>query len=267
MNKFVKELIDTLRSGEVKQCSKVLGKPDGSRCCLGVASDIAVKYGVIPAPTEELWQAANGNYEPVLTYGGAPFTPEARADGTVSQTALVDKVRTLFGFSSSLGVYTTGEQTFSNSTLTSKNDSGKTFAEIADIIEKAPQGLFKELTPVQELVNRLRSGAVRQGKFNLGTTSGERCCLGVACDIAVERGVILEPKASGASLIYDDASTTSLPIRVREFFGFSDAGGLFYPNGKDKMASSLVALNDSGGKTFAEIADVIESRPEGLFTT
>ena len=49
-----------------------------------------------------------------------------------------------------------------------------------------------------------------------------------------------------------------LPKNVMRWFGFLDTDGWINRN------SSLTRLNDNG-KTFEEIADVIESEPNGLF--
>lgn len=52
-----------------------------------------------------------------------------------------------------------------------------------------------------------------------------------------------------------------LPETVAEHFGFKDKNGEFV-NGA--LFTSLVDLNDEG-KSFEEIANVIESNPKGMF--
>ena len=109
--------VEALRSGRIVQARTVLGRTDGSRCCLGVASDICVEAGILPAPTACL----NGE----LQYAGgvSGFAPES--------------VRVFLGLRMRTGGY-------SKSSLVSDNDDGATFAEIADLIESEPAGLFTE---------------------------------------------------------------------------------------------------------------------------
>jgi hypothetical protein len=114
LNDAMKEVVKRLRSGTIKQTTKVLGRTDGSRCCLGVMCDVSVDLGVIPAPSN-----SGINY---LTYG-----PET--------TGLSCEVKELVGLSSDAGL-------FGETSLMAINDSGATFAEIADIIESEPEGLF-----------------------------------------------------------------------------------------------------------------------------
>lgn len=127
---IVKELVARLRSGTVQQTTKVLGRPDGSRCCLGVASDIAVEHGIIPAPIVSVRDGG-----PCLLYG---------TEEDESQSALTLKVQRYFGFTTISGRY---DPAYGNS-LIDDNDSGKTFTQIADIIESRPNGLFLEPEPV-----------------------------------------------------------------------------------------------------------------------
>jgi hypothetical protein len=86
-----------------------------------------------------------------------------------------------------------------------------------------------------------------------------RCCLGVACDIAVEHGIIrsYNPQAVG---FYTDGSD-NLAV-VREWFGLATGEGNY--EGEDD-GNSLTSMND-GGKTFSEIAEVIADEPYGLVT-
>lgn len=51
MNEEIKERwLARLESGEIKQTRQYLGRPSGSRCCLGVLCDIAVEDGIIDPP-------------------------------------------------------------------------------------------------------------------------------------------------------------------------------------------------------------------------
>jgi uncharacterized protein YdbL (DUF1318 family) len=106
----------------------------------------------------------------------------------------------------------------------------------------------------QKLVDALRSGEYEQ------TTSWLRygdamCCLGVACDLsATDVGGQWDGYVFAVSGERKDAL---LPEAVREWLGFSDQAGAY---GDDSLSDK----NDTGA-TFAEIADIIESEPEGLF--
>lgn len=109
-------------------------------------------------------------------------------------------------------------------------------------------------------VEALRSGDYKQGQNRLNT-SGRLCCLGVLCELAVEAQVIPPPRESMDSstkgLIYGpdhDASRFSLPNAVVKWAGLDRTDPRPVGDGRQR---SLSQLND-GGKTFAEIADLIE---------
>lgn len=132
-------LIARLRSGNIKQVTGVLGYPDGGRCCLGVTCDIGIEYGVIP-PASVITDALSDPFVDPLVYGGrTKDLPEA--------------VQTFFGFSTRVGNYTDSDGVDQN--LARDNDKrGLTFAQIADIIESRPDGLFvkdvaENLLPVE----------------------------------------------------------------------------------------------------------------------
>lgn len=102
-------------------------------------------------------------------------------------------------------------------------------------------------------VERLESGTVIQGRRHLGWPDGRRCCLGVACDIAVEEGVI-------ESYDITDGVLSRYP-KVVEFFGLQNPHASF---GDVSYVGQLSNMNDSG-RSFAEIAAVIRAEPKGLF--
>lgn len=114
---------------------------------------------------------------------------------------------------------------------------------------------------VAEWVKELRSGDYRQGKDYL-RVGDMFCCLGVLCDMAVKAEVIPVPKPSlliGSRTNFDYAGETKhLPREIQHWTG------ILTPFGSINEAWSLVYRNDCGD-TFSEIADVIESRPKGLF--
>lgn len=102
-------------------------------------------------------------------------------------------------------------------------------------------------------VAALRSGKYEQGRGVLRTANNQFCCLGVACDISGV-GHWSDEREYYAG---DDAKYAVLPRPVMAWLGLRDTGGEF------GRRDSLIDQND-GGKTFAEIADIIESEPEGL---
>jgi hypothetical protein len=117
-------------------------------------------------------------------------------------------------------------------------------------------------------VEALRSGKYRQGTGYLTQIrDGQEfdCCLGVACKVAIENGVQFEPRqvvkrsAIMSSVQYGPCGG-NLPWPVQRWLGVNTSMGLY-------QGGSLYGQNDSMGKTFAEIADIIESEPEGLFVT
>ena len=110
-----------------------------------------------------------------------------------------------------------------------------------------------DYTPEQQAKNRrewveaLRSGDYQQGQGALLT--GDRfCCLGVACEIS---GLA---EWNGHYYLGQDCA---LPDEVMDWLGLRDYMGEWM-NG-----DTLAARNDTG-KTFREIADLIESEPQGL---
>lgn len=127
------------------------------------------------------------------------------------------------------------------------------------------------MTAMEALLRRLRSGHVKQVQGALGTPEGGRCCLGIVCDVAREYGVIEAPvlvkvqptsdNTTGEILKYA-GHVGNLPSAVQTFFGFTSASGSYNANGEDR---SLLDDNDGRLLTFAQIADIIESKPEGLF--
>jgi hypothetical protein len=131
----------------------------------------------------------------------------------------------------------------------------------------------------------LRSGEYKQTQGVLAHTffsEGENgevtgyCCLGVLCDLAVKDGVIPPPvKDYGGDwkygafdrVLYDegdykeyDTSETGLPMTVREWAGLdvSDEDPKWTDPTPDEPSNYTLAGANDSGKTFAEIADIIE---------
>lgn len=114
--KFVKKWIKRLRSGQDKQTTGFLHDKDGAFCCLGVACDIAVKDG--------LFKGRIGTSEPGnITYGAHYYNDKVLPRTMVNLLGLKDESGLLY--------YTAGYDSLANA-----NDSGATFLEIADLIEK-----------------------------------------------------------------------------------------------------------------------------------
>lgn len=122
------------------------------------------------------------------------------------------------------------------------------------------------------VVEALRSGDYKQTSGRLRRNEDKFCCLGVMCDKYHEitgdgrwtLGGLDELDIFEAGDIADVnyASGSDLPDVVRDWVGLKGWAGSY---GNDTETTSLMRLNDTG-KTFAEIADIIESEPEGLFT-
>ena len=111
------EWLSALRSGEYPQGKYNLSNR-GEFCCLGVLCEIAVKHGILdrfPSRSES----------GVVTYGKKGTVKEAHK--------LPDAVLKWAGIDDAWGEYSTDEYTV---TLSGYNDYGKTFNEIADIIEE-----------------------------------------------------------------------------------------------------------------------------------
>jgi hypothetical protein len=121
-------------------------------------------------------------------------------------------------------------------------------------------------------VAALRSGRFEQGRWKLhflgnGVAEPDSyCCLGVACVLAIESGIQLDTVDAGGLRRYADpggqGSINYLPETVQAWLGLSNSQGLY--KGENYKVQSLADDNDKR-KTFSEIADIIESEPDGLF--
>lgn len=109
-------------------------------------------------------------------------------------------------------------------------------------------------------VEVLKSGKFKQARNRLATEDGF-CCLGVACEVAIENGVEINKTIVATGRILYDHNETLLPDSVRKWLNLSSCGSNYVTR---NSAEQLTHDNDSG-KTFTEIADIIESEPEGLF--
>ncbi len=105
------------------------------------------------------------------------------------------------------------------------------------------------------VIKALRSGEYAQTKESLQDDHGY-CCLGVMCAVfEKETGRTLGRDGDTGHMEGEDLDAQE---GVRRWVGLSDS------EGRNTIDQSLVLLNDSQGYTFSEIADFIESEPEGL---
>jgi hypothetical protein len=109
---------------------------------------------------------------------------------------------------------------------------------------------------VEKWVEALRSGKYQQGKGAL-CRDGKFCCLGVACEVLG----ISKRTPECRPTVYYEGESTALPKKVAAMLGLRTCTGDFGREG------GLIDLNDDVGASFNDIANVIESRPEGLFVT
>lgn len=112
----------------------------------------------------------------------------------------------------------------------------------------------------QKLVDALRSGEYTQTTHQLRDGTDAMCCLGVACDVAAaDTGGEWQRTAF---CVGDESQSGFLPGAVQLWLGFWEKNGEYENN--EGQCTSLSIMNDTG-KTFPEIADIIESEPLGLF--
>ena len=114
----------------------------------------------------------------------------------------------------------------------------------------------EQKTPRELWVEALRSGKYEQDKEALQGRKGF-CCLGVLCKVAEDNGIDVLMDSDGRL----DGSHLGKQKKVWRWSELANQEGAFKRIGEDEW---LTQLNDAG-KSFSEIADIIESEPEGLF--
>lgn len=114
-------------------------------------------------------------------------------------------------------------------------------------------------------VAALRSGQYKQGKHKLLSLTREDgeavpsfCCLGVLCDLVKDEPEIKASWGSDAFIINNRREFLSLPFAVERHTGMNSDLGLIDED------TTLAILNDKEGKTFTELADIIEGHWETL---
>lgn len=111
----------------------------------------------------------------------------------------------------------------------------------------------------------LRSGDYKQGKGVLRSVDDKYCCLGVACELAIEAGVPVKRERTDGLVYQYDGQRYYLPTSVMEWLGLNTRGGrALVPLVWKYTADGVAEMNDNDA-TFAEIADAIEREPEGMF--
>lgn len=110
-----------------------------------------------------------------------------------------------------------------------------------------------EKTPLQLWIEALRSDRFTQTRDVLCSKDGY-CCLGVACELAIENGVsvnkirIVRSVFSKSDASYDD-KRFDLPDSVRGWLGISK-----------QIEETAISLNDEKKASFSEIADFLEKQ-------
>lgn len=126
-------------------------------------------------------------------------------------------------------------------------------------------GLFKSTSHLKArklFAEALRSGKYKQGRFALKRSDdGETwsyCCLGVACELYNEVVKPLETDVIGSGDYRKttfDTCTGVMPRQVSKWLQMDNIGRFDTPIG----VCTLTSENDHAGKTFEQIADIIES--------
>ena len=127
---------------------------------------------------------------------------------------------------------------------------------------------------IRAWVADLRSGKYKRGFGRLGyIDDGSRCCLGVLCETYIRLGgkLVVGSNSLGTAdcVTYNDC-INNLPEEVRSAANLTSHDGTMSNDlmrlGTAAGRHSLTSLNDRG-RDFREIADIIESKPPGLFLT
>lgn len=123
---------------------------------------------------------------------------------------------------------------------------------------------------MREWVHRLRSGAYRQGRGSLHVEIAgvhQYCSLGVAAEIAAERGIVaseqiamplqLDSDRTLQSIVHSYmGSIAQLRPRLRDYFGLT---------AQDQCR--LMYLNDTANRSLCDIADFLEREYLGADST
>lgn len=121
----------------------------------------------------------------------------------------------------------------------------------------------------KEWLKDLRSGEFVQGQGSL-SHDNKYCCIGVACETMIrcegEEALIRalpehpEEEVTDYGAVAEDSVA---PPELMSWLGLRTANGMYDDEGYEP--NSLIAENDNHDKSFVQIAEIIESEPEGLF--
>jgi hypothetical protein len=123
-------------------------------------------------------------------------------------------------------------------------------------------------------IEALRSGKYQQGTGTLIEVGGDgvkrHCCLGVACEVAIANGVVLQSELVSSApesftrYHWDGGKTASyLPAPVVQWLGIDEREGPDTPVNPKLLHEKgnligATTLNDSYSLTFSQIADAFE---------
>lgn len=117
----------------------------------------------------------------------------------------------------------------------------------------------------------LKSGKWKQTKNVLHNVDEDSyCCLGVACKLAIDAGVQLIEEQEldnmdGITMSFYNGKGLDLPQPVQEWLGLCSEVGNIKPAKNEPLFKATLAYKNDNGSSFEEIANLIESEPEGLF--
>lgn len=121
------------------------------------------------------------------------------------------------------------------------------------------------LGPIQKKwLEALRSGDYKQGKRYLNQGNEKFCCLGVLCEVM---GLKKKEIGNGRFAYSENGTTWSEEVIPNN--KAMQLAGLRGFEGQPEIPGPVKALtfyNDEGGKTFEEIADIIEANADKYFT-
>lgn len=111
-------------------------------------------------------------------------------------------------------------------------------------------------------VDALRSGEFPQGKVKLRRLDSQGhqtyCCMGVACELAVADGVVMDIGDTGSYTVYDE-DMAYMPDAVQEWLGIPDPDPML-TSARHESRVRCIKANDELGWSFGQIADAIAAR-------
>lgn len=124
----------------------------------------------------------------------------------------------------------------------------------------------------QKWVEALRSGDYEQtvGYLHIGKPDSNHepagyCCLGVLCELAVKSGVkidVYEKSTAEGSIFSYSGHSQDLPVEVKTWAGLDDAMPYVQVESDGYLDNLSLADENDTGRTFGEIADLIESQSD-----